>query len=85
MDFLKDKCKEFNISSHLCLLSGFPSLAVANAYLHPKVDESKEVFTWGLPDLTALRDFTRQKFGWAKTKSDEILLPVMKKLDERKV
>jgi DNA excision repair protein ERCC-5 len=75
---LKNKLKDIQI------LEGFPSLAVADAYLHPKVDESKEVFTWGLPDLTALRDFTRQKFGWAKTKTDEILLPVMKKLDERK-
>lgn len=85
MGFIKDKCKEFNVCSHSCLLSGFPSQSVADAYLHPKVDESKEVFTWELPDLTALGDFARQKFGWAKTKTDEILLPVMKKLDERKV
>jgi DNA excision repair protein ERCC-5 len=66
-------------------VSGFPSVVVADAYLHPKVDESKEPFTWGLPDLTSLRDFTRHKFGWTKTKTDEILLPVMKKLEERKV
>lgn len=60
-------------------------MAVADAYLHPEVDESKETFSWGSPDLTSLRDFTRQKFGWTKTKTDEILLPVMKKLEERKV
>lgn len=82
-----NKCQKFTlqVNFHFCFLSGFPSLAVADAYLHPKVDESKEAFSWGLPDLTSLRDFARQKFGWTKTKTDEILLPVVKKLDERKV
>ncbi|XP_023718485.2 DNA repair protein complementing XP-G cells homolog isoform X2 [Cryptotermes secundus] len=75
---LKNKLKDIQ------LVEGFPSVMVADAYLHPKVDESEETFTWGLPDLTSLRDFTRQKFGWTKTKTDEILLPVMKKLEERK-
>ena len=44
-----------------------------------------ETFSWQFPDLDSLREFTKKKFKWTKLKADEILLPVMKKLEERKV
>ncbi|KAH6947185.1 hypothetical protein HPB50_017498 [Hyalomma asiaticum] len=46
--------------SHLVRLSlepGFPSSRVAQAYLEPTVDESRETFSWGTPDLDALRTY----------------------------
>ncbi|PSN40490.1 hypothetical protein C0J52_05251 [Blattella germanica] len=75
---LKNKLKNVQFSE------GFPSQAVVEAYLKPKVDESMETFSWQFPDLDSLREFTKKKFKWTKLKADEILLPVMKKLEERK-
>lgn len=54
------------------------------AYLSPAVDKNKDEFSWGKPDITALRDFTRIKFGWSQSKTDETLKPVMKSLEEKK-
>ena len=37
------------------LPADFPSEEVFEAYLHPVVDESTELFEWGKPDLHSLR------------------------------
>ncbi|XP_060625567.2 DNA excision repair protein ERCC-5 isoform X2 [Anolis sagrei] len=60
---------------------GFPNPDVAEAYLHPVVDESKGSFVWGRPDLEEIRDFCQSHFGWNKLKTDEVLLPVLKQLN----
>ncbi|KAG1675699.1 DNA repair protein complementing XP-G cells [Nymphon striatum] len=70
----------------LSLANNFPDLNVFNAYMEPEVDDSKEKFSWSTPDLDMLRQypffkFAFQKFGWAKTKVDDILLPMLKKLN----
>uniref|UniRef100_A0A182WG84 XPG-I domain-containing protein n=1 Tax=Anopheles minimus TaxID=112268 RepID=A0A182WG84_9DIPT len=75
---LKSKLKNIDIGE------GFPSTGVVEAYLQPTVDFSEEEFTWGYPDAERLRDYARQKFGWTQTKTNDILLPVLKRLDERK-
>ncbi|XP_049284683.1 DNA excision repair protein ERCC-5 [Anopheles funestus] len=75
---LKSKLKNIDIGE------GFPSTGVVDAYLRPTVDFSEEEFTWGYPDADRLRDYARQKFGWTQTKTNDILLPVLKRLDERK-
>ncbi|XP_076234082.1 rad2 superfamily protein mus201 [Calliopsis andreniformis] len=62
---------------------GFPSQAVAQAYLFPKVDESKEGFTWSKPNTILLLNYTKQKFGWNQMKFDEIMTPLMKRLEEK--
>lgn len=67
----------------LVLGENFPDEKVFEAYLEPEIDKSTEKFTWGRPDLDALRDYTKEKFGWNKSKVDEQLLPVIKKLGER--
>ncbi|GIY63842.1 DNA repair protein complementing XP-G cells [Caerostris extrusa] len=68
----------------LVLAERFPDERIPDdAYLNPAIDESTEKFTWGRPDLDALRDYTRERFGWNKSKVDESLLPVIKKLSER--
>lgn len=53
------------------------------AYLYPQVDQSKEQFTWGYPDEHGIREFTKCSFGWTRKKTDDILLPVMKKLADK--
>ncbi|KAK3095676.1 hypothetical protein FSP39_017483 [Pinctada imbricata] len=74
---LKTKLKSLDIGE------GFPSPAVVEAYLHPTVDPSDDPFFWAIPDLDLLREFTNSKLGWSKVKTDEQLLPVIKKLRER--
>ncbi|CAI5771898.1 repair complementing XP-G cells [Podarcis lilfordi] len=65
----------------LQLAPGFPNPAVAEAYLHPVVDESKGLFVWGRPDVEQIREFCQSRFGWTKLKTDEVLLPVLKQLN----
>ncbi|XP_014342998.1 DNA excision repair protein ERCC-5 [Latimeria chalumnae] len=65
----------------LQLYPGFPNPAVAEAYLKPTVDDSKGAFSWGQPDLEQIREFCGSRFGWSRTKLDEVLLPVMKQLN----
>ncbi|XP_075149912.1 rad2 superfamily protein mus201 [Haematobia irritans] len=69
-----------NIEMH----EGFPNVAVVEAYLTPKVDENKEPLSWGYPDVESLREFARKTFGWTTSKTDDILVPVMKKLNEKR-
>ncbi|KAK7068541.1 Xeroderma pigmentosum G I-region, partial [Halocaridina rubra] len=66
--------------SKVLLPESFPSEQVYQAYLEPEVDESKEKFSWAVPNVDALRQFTMDKFGWNRAKADDVLLPVMKKL-----
>ncbi|NXF86049.1 ERCC5 protein, partial [Eubucco bourcierii] len=86
---VKKKLRELQLSS------GFPNPAVAEAYLKPVVDETRGSFTWGKPDVEQIREYPfakwqdfiadkteiQNRFGWTKTKVDEILLPVIKQLN----
>ena len=56
----------------------FPNSAVIKAYRSAKVDESRDKFTYGRPDLQLLRQFCLDKFGWPQGKADELLVPVLK-------
>ncbi|KAL6256571.1 hypothetical protein P5V15_012680 [Pogonomyrmex californicus] len=60
----------------------FPNQAIVQAYLFPMVDESKETFTWGKPNIVLLCDYTRQKFGWTKGKFDDMMIPVLRRMEE---
>lgn len=73
---LRSKLQNIQISD------GFPSLQVVQAYLQPEVETSEEHFSWGKPDVVGLIDFAREKFGWTRTKAEEILNPVIKKLED---
>ncbi|CAH2067355.1 unnamed protein product, partial [Iphiclides podalirius] len=66
------------------LTEDFPSIRVVQAYLEPKIEKSEEKFTWGHIDITILRDYAKQKFGWSQNKLDEIIKPVLGRLTERK-
>ncbi|XP_071489512.1 DNA excision repair protein ERCC-5-like [Diadema antillarum] len=67
----------------LTLPGDFPNPCVADAYLSPMVDESEDPFEWGVPDLDLIREFARERMGWQKSKVDETLLPVLKRLNEK--
>ncbi|XP_046676244.1 DNA excision repair protein ERCC-5 homolog isoform X3 [Homalodisca vitripennis] len=68
-----------NIELH----QGFPSPSVVSAYLQPLVDDSREPFSWGSPDLPGLRDYAEKKFGWSRNRVDQILLPVVNRLSQK--
>ncbi|RGP70333.1 DNA excision repair ercc-5 [Fusarium longipes] len=67
----------------LFLPPGFPNPAVYDAYLHPEVDDSKENFQWGVPDVEGLRQFLMATIGWSKERTDEVLVPVIKDMNKR--
>ena len=61
----------------------WPNPEVAKAYLHPEVDSSEEAFAWGIPDLDAMRDYLKDNLGWGQTKTDELMLPIIRKMTGR--
>ncbi|XP_023691029.2 DNA excision repair protein ERCC-5 isoform X1 [Paramormyrops kingsleyae] len=63
------------------LPAGFPNPAVAQAYLQPTVDDSCGAFSWGRPQIELIKDFCLSRFGWNSRKTEEVLQPVMKKLN----
>ncbi|KAL5525958.1 hypothetical protein ACEPAG_7296 [Sanghuangporus baumii] len=67
----------------LFLASDWPNPAVRDAYYHPVVDTSEEPFKWGLPDLDGLRSFFHEELGWNIGKVDELLLPIIQKMNKR--
>ena len=73
-----------NKLQNLKIHKGFPSQAVVQAYLFPKIDDSKECFTWGKPNMVLLYDYTKRKFAWDKNKFNAIMTPVLKRLEEKK-
>nr|XP_033806539.1 DNA repair protein complementing XP-G cells-like isoform X2 [Geotrypetes seraphini] len=66
------------------LSPGFPKMAVAEAYLKPVVDDSHGIFSWGRPDLEQIKEFCESHFGWCQSKTDEVLLPVLRQLNAYK-
>jgi len=46
--------------------------------LQAKVDGSREAISFARPDLEHLRNFCTEKFGWAASKTDELMIPVLK-------
>lgn len=51
--------------------------------MFPTVDENRESFAWGHPELENLREYAKKTFGWTRKRADEIVLPVMKRLSEK--
>jgi DNA excision repair protein ERCC-5 len=62
--------------------SDFPSQRVLEAYLKPVVDKSNARFSWGIPDLDGLRSFCSSKIGWEPGETDQIVIPVIKKMED---
>ncbi|KAG0583390.1 hypothetical protein KC19_3G132700 [Ceratodon purpureus] len=73
------------VSKNWKIPESFPSGAVVAEYKGPRVDKSKQSFSWGRPDLEALRKFCYERFSWPKDKADELLLSVLKEYDRQEV
>ena len=52
--------------------------------MEPIVDDNKEAFSWGHPDIESIHEFAKKNLGWTRSKTEEILEPVMKRLAEKK-
>ena len=70
---------------HWELEESFPRAEVIAEYANPKVDMSKDKFSWGKPDYNLLRALCREKFCWDSAKTEQILAPVIKACEEREV
>lgn len=57
---------------------------MVEAYLFPTVDENRENFSWGQIEVESIREYAKKTFGWTKNRTDEIILPVVKRLSEKK-
>ncbi|KAF2270829.1 PIN domain-like protein [Lojkania enalia] len=70
-------------NTKLFLPTNFPDARVAEAYLHPDVDDDPHPFQWGVPDLDALRNFLSSQIGWSRERTDEVLVPVIRDMNRR--
>eukprot|EP00884_Botryococcus_braunii_P002641 jgi/Botrbrau1/12378/Bobra.0084s0003.2 len=77
------KRKHAGVRKNWDVPEGFPQAAIMRAYLDPRVDDNKQSFTYGRPDIELLRTFCWEKFGWPRDKSEQLLLPVLKAYDDR--
>lgn len=59
-------------------------MQVAQAYMDPTIDKSLENFTWGSLEKESLIDYAKNKLGYTRLKTEELLNPVIKKLNEKK-
>jgi DNA excision repair protein ERCC-5 len=60
----------------------FPADQVMTAYQSPVVDNSRNRFSWGVPDVENLCLFAQQNIGWTAEETKGYLRPVVKKLGE---
>lgn len=60
------------------LPANFPSAEVVAAYVRARVDECRERFTMGRPDVAQLEAFCAKKFGWPAEQVQRELEPVLK-------
>lgn len=72
------------VNNEVILDSSFPNELVFDAYMRPEVDHDTTPFNWGVPDLDMLRDFLYRSLGWQQEKSDEVLIPLIRDINQKK-
>ena len=70
-------------ATKLFLPPSFPDKRVDIAYLQPEIDPDPSAFQWGVPDLNALRGFLMATVGWSQERTDEVLVPVIRVMNQR--
>lgn len=70
-------------ASKLFLPPSFPDSHIDTAYLYPDVDADPSEFQWGVPDLNGLRSFLMATIGWSPERTDEVLVPVIRDMNQR--
>ncbi len=63
--------------------SNFPDQNIFDAYMNPRVDDYKEAFEWGVPDVDNIRRYLQRKLGWSFEKIDQIILPAIRHMASR--
>ncbi|KAG9066509.1 DNA repair protein rad2 [Linnemannia hyalina] len=71
---LAKQCKKIHLPST------FPDPHIADAYIHPMVDDDDTKFQWGIPDLDGLRDYLRKSMSWDRGEVDRVLLPIIRQM-----
>jgi DNA excision repair protein ERCC-5 len=61
----------------------FPDTRVDTAYLEPEADRDPSAFQWGIPDLHGVRNFLMSTIGWSQERTDEVLVPVIRDINQR--
>ena len=70
-------------AAKIFLPPAFPDTRVEQAYLQPEVDADPSSFQWGVPDLHGLRNFLMSTIGWSQERTDEVLVPVIRDMNQR--
>lgn len=55
------------------------------AYLHPTVEQPSDKFEWGQPNLEAIEEFAKKFLGWTSRKTNETILPVLKRFNDKRI
>ncbi|ORZ40249.1 hypothetical protein BCR44DRAFT_74930 [Catenaria anguillulae PL171] len=55
----------------------FPDPAVEQAYLRPEVDESRDPYSWGVPDVNGIKQLLWERLAWHPDKTESTLNPVI--------
>ncbi|CAF2186057.1 unnamed protein product [Rotaria magnacalcarata] len=81
----KTQSKVLKRLKNLALFEGFPNQAIYDAYISPKVDPGKSKFTWAMPQLELIREFIGSKLKWDRRKIDDMILPVIKRMNTNEI
>lgn len=60
-----------NYKKHWEIPDDFPNSLVIDAYNNPNLDNSKEKFVWGTPDIEKIRTFVKENFKWENEEIDQ--------------
>lgn len=66
------------------LAADFPSPLVVESYIRPEVRSDLQPFSWCTPDAESLREFAKSTFGWTFARTDETLVPLLRRLEEKR-
>lgn len=88
-DWLRDRNRPANRPlrnklRNVALGDDFPRADVVQSYLRPDVRADLLAFSWRLPDAESLREFAKTTFGWTFARTDDTLLPVLRRLQEKR-
>ncbi|KAG7357877.1 flap endonuclease-1 [Nitzschia inconspicua] len=60
--------------------TNFPDDRVFNAYWNPVVDNSRDKFSWGVPNVQGLTVFCQQHLGWPPEETQTLIAPILERL-----
>lgn len=76
--------KHRNLRKHWIFPDDFPNFEVIKAFKQPKVDQSKDTFTWGDPDFAEIRRYALDQLNWKEVEMTKYVDVVEKRVAELK-